>query len=264
MKRLTRLWRKLRSKLPSFTRKGKVIRNLVFILLTAVLFWWAMGAPALTPQWRYRRAERRNMLCDTEIIAVLEPHWINWEEPAELVVAENEAMYILCLTNEPFYSMGVQIYEKQGAVTLTGVPESFSVNFFRQAIPFVVLTELPAVRAEVELILPPELSWRWADRPGREPFVGAVYRGEDYNEDGVFTFSFPQELTEMDPQGNDLTDQLVMEWDALYIFSQILLGVKQDDYGCSVTAHIHLWNADDVLIYDDTLIYDIGVMEDEN
>lgn len=258
--RCQKAWRRLKQQLPSVSRKGKVIRNFAFVLVTVVLFWWAIGAPGLTPQWRYRQAERRNLIRDTEIIAVLEPRWINWDGPAELVVAENKDVYVLCLTNEPFGSLDLQVYEKQGDVTLTGVPESFTTNFNRQSIPFTVLTELPAVRAELEITLPPELFWRWDHADGREPFAGAVCRGEDRNEDGVFTFSFPSGLVNVDPDSyaGSLSDQLVLEWDALHILSETLQGIKpRSDYDCSVTAHIRLWDAQDQLICDETLTYEI-------
>lgn len=254
-----KICRVLKRRLPSVSRTGKVIRNFVFVLLAVVLFWWAVGTPALTPQWRYRRAERRNMIQDSEIKAVVETEWINWETH-ELVVGENKDSYFICLTDEPFYAMYLQGYEKQGDVTLTGAPESFYPHYyFESAIPFLVLTELPAVKAELELVIPPELSWRWVDMEGRESFAGAVCRGEDYNEDGVFTFCFPSGLVDVEPGANDpdLTDQMVMQWDALHIFSQTLLGVRQKDYGCAVEARIRLWDAQGQLIYDETLIYDI-------
>lgn len=257
--RWKKVCRVLKRRLPSASRKGKVIRNFVFVLLTVVLFWWATGAPALTPQWRYRRAERANLIEGTEIKAVLETDWINCETH-ELVVGENEDSYFICLTDEAFYARYLQCYEKRGDVTLTGAPESFFPGYFDTAIPFLVLTELPAVKAELELVLPPELSWRWVNMEGHEAFAGAVCRGEDHNEDGVFTFSFPSGLVDVEPGANDpdLTDQMVMEWDALYILRETLQGIKQQkDYGCSVTAHIRLWDAQDQLIYNETLIYDI-------
>lgn len=257
--RIKRIWRKVKRRLPSVSRRGRVIRNFAFILLTVVLFWWAVGAPAMTPQWRYRRAERQNLLRDTEIIAVLEPQWINWDEGIELVVGENEALYAVCLTKEPFYAMDLQIYRKQGAVTFASAPDQWRSRFFTAAIPFLVLTELPAVRAELELVIPPELSWRF------DTFAGATYRGEDNSENGVFSFSFPSGLTEVEAENyndEDLTDQLIMEWDALHILRETLQGIKQrGDFDCSVTAHIRLWDAEDTLIYDEVLTYPIEVVE---
>lgn len=260
--RVKRIWRKVKRRLPSVSRKGKVIRNFAFILLTLVLFWWAIGAPALTPQWRYRRAERRNLIQDTEIIAVLEPDWIGWEYP-ELVVAEDETAYYLCLTNDSVYAMNLQRYEKQGKVTLTGVPEQSRMDFFLTAIPLLVITELPAVRAELELTVPPELAWRWPADSVRA-FAGAVFHGEDTGEDGVFSFDFPETLAEVDPAlgGQDVSDQSVMEWDALYILTETLQGIKQQrDYDCAVTAHIRLWDAEDTLVYDEVLTYPIESVE---
>lgn len=256
--RWKKICRVLKRRLPSVSRKGKVIRNFAFVLLAAVLFWWAAGAPAMTPQWRYRQAERRNLLQDTEIIAVLEPDWIGWEYP-ELVVAEDENAYYLCLTNNSFYDMGFQRYEKQGKVTLTGVPEQSMMSFFATALPFLVIAELPAVRAELEMTVPPELAWRWAADSVRA-FAGATFRDEDIGENGVFSFDFPKALAEVNPalNGQDVSDQTIMEWDALYILTETLQGIKQrKDYGCSVTAHIRLWDAQDQLIYDETLVYDI-------
>ena len=69
--RLKRGWKRLRSRIPPHTRKGKLIRNVVCILVLVVFCWCCLGAPALTPRWDFRREERTHLVGPAEILAVV-------------------------------------------------------------------------------------------------------------------------------------------------------------------------------------------------
>lgn len=69
--RLKQGWKRLWSRVPPYTRKGKLIRNVVCILVLAVFCWCCLGAPALTPRWDFRREERTHLVGPAEILAVI-------------------------------------------------------------------------------------------------------------------------------------------------------------------------------------------------
>lgn len=71
MKRIFQKLSGLIGKIPPRSRGGKLIRNMVCILLLCVVIWWCFGMPALSVRHAFRRAERANLLEPSEILAVI-------------------------------------------------------------------------------------------------------------------------------------------------------------------------------------------------
>ena len=69
--RLKRGWKRLCGRVPPHTRKGKLIRNVICILVLVLFCWCCLGAPALTPRWDFRREERTHLIGPANILAVI-------------------------------------------------------------------------------------------------------------------------------------------------------------------------------------------------
>lgn len=237
-------WRKIRAKLPALSRRGKVIRNLVTVFLLAFFCWWLLlDAPAFSAKQEYHRIARRNLMGDTEILTIIDTgEWPGWDNGDMLAVAEGDSYYVVCLN-----SYDLECWDKQGTVMMAGMPSTAFITPVDYH-PFLLLTELPAVRAEVALTLPSEVDF------GRNnEFEGATFRGEAEGENGVFLFCLPDGIQE---DQMTYSKQRQLQGHALYIFAEALRGLAQD-YGCSATVDVRLWDAQDQLIYDETLNYDI-------
>lgn len=247
--KLKRVWRPIRAKLPSLSRRGKLIRNVVVILLLALLCWVASGAPPMSAEQEYYRAARRNLMGDTEILAMVDTsEWsASWLGGDLLVVAEDEARYVVCTS-----VFDLECWEKQGDVTIADVPARITIAPTDDH-PFLLLTALPAVRAEVEFTLPPELNWSSYD-----DFEGVTLRGEAEGENGVFLFHFPDGLQEYPPL--ESSRQRQRQGEALVIFADMLRG-RAEGYNCSVDVTVSLWDEGGSLIYDDVLTYYAGSTE---
>lgn len=239
-----KLWRKIRAKLPAPSRRGKVIRNLVTVFLLAFFCWWLLlDAPAFSAEQEYFRYARQNLLGDTKILTIVDTsEWPDWTNGDMLVVAEDEAHYVVCLNR-----YDLECWDKQGDVMVAGMPATAFITPIDYH-PFLLLTKLPASRAEVVLTLPPEV-----DFESTGEFEGATFRGEAEGENGVFLFCFPDGIQEGQMT---YSKQRQLQGHALFIFAEALRGLAQD-YGCSATVAVRLWDAQDQLIYDEMLTYDI-------
>lgn len=237
------LWWRVRATLPAMSRRGKVIRNLVTVFVLVFFCWFLLDSPAFSLEQEYRRAARRNLLVDTEVLTIVDTgEWPDWTDGEMIAVAENETYYVVCLN-----SYELECWEKQGEVMMAAMPADASI-FPTDYHPFLLLTQLPAHRAEVVFTLPPEMDF------GRtKQFEGATFRAEAEGENGVFLFCLPDGLQE-----NQMTysQQRQLQGHALHILADAMRGLAQD-YGCSATVDVRLWDAQDQLIYDETLIYDI-------
>lgn len=250
--RLKQLWKRLTDKLPPYTRKGRVIRNLVVIVLLALLCWTLLDAPALTTEWKYRRMERRNLVDRGEIITIKDialPHWPEYED-CHLVVAENEDKYITCM---PESHDSLECWDKK-EVTLASVEPPGPTDPWAVT-PLILITRLPAVRAEVEFTLPPELNWSLSkyEQHLPEPYMGFVCQGTAEGDNGVFVFS----LLEERPESGEWDAEKMMwqlERDALSIFVHILRGIE-NDYDVEIPVTIRLWDGENNLIYDEVQTY---------
>lgn len=95
--KLLGLWDRLTdpilSKIPRLSRPWKAVRNLVCILLAAVLIWFCRGANSLTPQWAFRRAEKSDLVGPSRVVTEEDysyrslSHWIQY-------IGETEDCYV--------------------------------------------------------------------------------------------------------------------------------------------------------------------------
>ena len=238
-----RLWRKLNVKLPVLSRRGKIIRNFVVVCLLIFCCWILMDAPAFSREQEYYRAARRNMMGDMEILAIVDTsQWPDWSNGEMLVVAEGDGYYAVCTNG---YEQA-ESWEKTGDVMMLDMPLDSTIMIIDNH-PFLLVTELPAHRAEIVLTLPPEMDF------GSAGFEGAVLHGEAEGENGVFLFHLPDGIQARQLNASHQRQQL---GHALDIFGAALRGLARD-YGCSPTVEVRLWDARGQLIYDDTLTYEI-------
>lgn len=65
--------------LPRLSRRGKVLRNLLLILVCLFALWAGRDYPLPTAEMEFRRAERENLVAQpTEIQGIFETQWDRW------------------------------------------------------------------------------------------------------------------------------------------------------------------------------------------
>ena len=246
-------WSAAVARIPPRSRKGKVVRNVVIFLLAVVVYWAVAGAPALTAMWQFRRLERQHFVGPSEVIADLDVDWANWTYQ-RLLVAETEESYILYMPESGMFR-NFEIWEKQGEVMLVPGPDCNAPTEPAQAAPFVLLTQLPAARAEVEFTLPEGYFTGSKDDPRPN---GTAYRAEGACQSGVFVFALPEAL----PREEDLNDpfsnvELAAEqYHDLYALRSWSIDLRyEEQIILPVPVTVRLWDGQGTLIYDETLIY---------
>lgn len=202
-------YRKVKSaiaKLPPRSRRGKLVRNVICILLLVMVGWTLLGAPALFPRQTFRSLARAYMMDDPEILAVLsakeldlmeEPQWANGRLPDnwymwsqmermlditvgqdgdQLLIVRREEAY----SNEQWWDINAWPVpaERKDGVAITVIEPYYSGNK-TYGLLCMVQTELPeagGIRLDVE-------HYRWYD--GKVWSSSCSGTGE-VHENGVF------------------------------------------------------------------------------
>lgn len=220
--RCKEFWRRRR-----LTRRGRLIRNLVCIVLLASMCWCFKGYPVLTPMQAFRRAERQNLVQPAETVRSIEADWAGDRRYSyrRVILAEYAGGYALSAV----YAYGLPVdyncsywyREKEGPATL--LTESWS--WFSDSTAMVVFTELPAARGELAI--------------GSEEAV--TCQGERLDE-GVFLF-----LVDHDAAGD--------ESDSMGTLINVIQGWEIPQTCRPTPVTIRLWDEAGTLIHEETRIY---------
>lgn len=161
------------SRIPPRNRGGKLIRNMVCILLLLCVIWLCCDAPALSPRHAFRRMERVFMLEPAEILAVVpkraleirapEP-WVNGNPPDDnffriqlgrihaYVVGEwDDTLTLFCWESLGGFvewkpTASVRFVKKQGAVTVVEDMSVLDNDWEMVGGVYLVHTDLPGAR----------------------------------------------------------------------------------------------------------------------
>lgn len=241
MKKLKR-WLK---RIPRLSRPQRIVRNFAFILLLAVAAWFLIGAPALTARWGFRRAERLNLLEPAEILDVVKLG----DQPA-IVVAESKESFVLWYDRFPYEHTELTIDDKREPVSLMMPLKS---GWLMYQIPWVLMTDLPAARGEVEFTLIPDV----ADQYIQEE-VHYLVEGARLNS-GNFLFVIDCEEADYGYGPNHLVTSDVST--TMGYLAMARYNVQQT---CRVDIAVRLWDENGTLIYDEILKNGVEVIEHEN
>lgn len=157
-------WRKLTAKRPRLTRRGKFVRNLICMILMAGLCYLLLGAPPLTAEQAFRRAERQHLVGPAEIIASVDMEQLALpeERPMELELFDREwARMGAFMVGEADGALSC-LWQYGGSDCFNWLPKAGDVTFFlfwecgseagREGGAALLYTDLPgAARAEVRL-----------------------------------------------------------------------------------------------------------------
>ena len=235
-------------RIPRLSRPQRIMRNFACILLMAVIAWFIMGAPAMTARWAFRRAERLNLMEGAEILDV-----VRLEDRARLVIAESEENYIL-FYDRPHYSESGLTYDvKSNPVTMM-IPMEYSWAI--QDYPIVLLSDLPAVRGEIEFTLIPEISDVYVEEE-----IHYLVEGERLDS-GNFLFVVDSGLAEYEKYGPNRWH--LAESDVKITMGYLAMARYNVQHTCRVDIAVRLWDANGNLIYNEILKNGVEVIDNEN
>lgn len=234
--------------IPRLSRPQRILRNAACILLMAVTAWFIMGAPALTARWAFRRAERLNLMEGAEILDV-----VRLEERFRLVVAESEENYILFYDCPHYEKTGLTFDAKSSPITMM-MP--MGPGWMIWDYPIVLLTELPAVRGEIEFTLIPEVSDVYVEEE-----IHYLVEGERLDS-GNFLFVVDSGLAEYEKYGPNKGH--LAESDVMTTMGYLAMARYNVQQTCRVDIAVRLWDEDGSLIYDEILRNGVEVIDNEN
>lgn len=229
------------SRMPRLSRPWRVVRNLACIVLLAGVCYVLLGAPALTEEWAFRRAERQNLVGPTEILGAADVDWEGWSYH-RLMAGKGSGYYVLCGVDWP----ALECWSKTGDVTLAAPPQVGRSGHAYQ--PLVLFTELPAVRAQIELTLTAEMA-------GYEEMETVTYQRDAEREAGIFIFVLADREFDYQQEG---------EMQALSTLINRLRGRELSRYEKPIPVTVRLWDETETLIYEKTLMIENGRKSNES
>lgn len=232
-------------RIPRLSRPQRILRNFVCILIMAVIAWFLMGAPALTARWGFRRAERLNLLEPAAILDV-----VKLEDGGTMVVAESRWSYILWYDRFSYEHTELTIEEKREPVSLM---MSLKPGWTMYQIPWVLMTDLPAARGEVEFTLVPDIADQYIEEE-----VHYLVEGERLNS-GNFLFVIDCEKADY---GYGPNDRVAM--DVAITLKYLAMARYNVQQTCRVDIAVRLWDENGTLIYNEILKNGVEVIDNEN
>lgn len=234
--------------LPKLSRPQRIVRNFACIMLAVLCVWFMVEAPALTARWGYRRAERLNFLEEAEISDV-----VKLESKARIVAAENEEFYVLWYDMPLYENTWLAYAEKESPVTLM-MPSSR--GWMIELVPWVLFTDLPAARGEVEFTLIPDVSDVYIEEE-----VHYLVEGE-LLESGNLLFLI--DAYEARYESYEEERQRLAADDVRTTLGYLSMARYGMQYTCQVDIAVRLWDESGNLIYDEILRNGVEVIDNEN
>ncbi|MBQ7801120.1 MAG: hypothetical protein IJ375_02210 [Oscillospiraceae bacterium] len=143
--------RKLKNFWLRIPRRVRAIGNAGLILLVAVTFYVSIGAPTLTEELAFRRAEKAELIGPSDILFNEDVKNYDYQH---LILAETDYGVITYVSDET-WSPDLCYTEKTGDITVVAAPKGpFNWGYFNFEVrlPVFVVDDVPeAIRAELEL-----------------------------------------------------------------------------------------------------------------
>lgn len=226
-----------------WSKRAKIIRNMLIIFLTVFLIYAAAGSPILFPRLRMREEERNAAVGPSVIIDELSSS--EYPEFKKLLVGETEYGYVFYSIRD-WTSDALSYRKKTGDVTLLAAPtswENWHTGAQERTLPIYLFHEYPtAVRAELELTI-------IGDRSDPAYYEAAFTRHytleATWENDQFFLFYIhvPQAETELGIEG--LAPQL---------FSEICHSTSSHSASQKAYATVRLYGANDALLAEKELV----------
>lgn len=210
MKKLKRLWLNI-------PRKFRICFNLLAMALLGLVIYILLDCPAPTPEIRFRRAEKANLVGPSQILEIIETEDGNYDY---LIVADDGQGIIFYSYNDYRTGWGDLVYRnKTGPITVLAAPDLVSLGSLEYEfdLPVFLFHDHPgAVRAELELTLGEAL--------GMEDFEKTYHLEARQEIEGYFRFNLHTESEDwyVDENGIDHGTPLGTEGDALFLFSWMM------------------------------------------
>ena len=228
------------------SKKMKVLRNLIFIILAAIAVYYASGCPILFPRLRMRMEEKMAMVGPSVIVDHLDGR--EYSEFTNLYVGETRHG-IVFYTTRGWNEDRLYYRNKTGDLTLLSAPtygENWHTRPQERTLPIYLFHEYPtAVRAEVDLTIIGDKSdpyYKW-DAFSMQYHLEAV--SED---DRIFRFYI--HVPQVDSSG---TTELGIAGMAPQLFSEICHSTNYDTGNQKAYATIRLYDADSTLLVEKAL-----------
>lgn len=173
----------------SIPRPVKTLFYMIGISLATFLLYIFIGAPPLSEEHAYRRAERANLVGPAKILDIIDLAPVVDEHYSRMIIANDGDAVILYMWDAQHNLSEKLVYrQKQGAVTVFAAPyELFLYSTDHEfKIPIILFDDFPqAVRAEMEFTL-----WTIQDSEAiPQVCLPKDYFGEAYRKnDGYFCF----------------------------------------------------------------------------
>ncbi len=238
MKKLKSAWR-------SIPRPIRAVGNLICIVILCFAFYYLTGAPVLTMEQAFRRAEKANFVGPSEILynSAVEANEYN-----HMIVAETDTGVITYVRDDTQKSVWDDFYyfPKTGEITVVAAPIRATRAVFGIAIeePIFVIDEYPAaVRAELELYITGSFSYyddngEDCTQPLNQRFSAEAWR---YPEKGFFQFHLSTAGVKNDNKKKEMDFAL----DALaFAYSEFWSKARNT----TITATVRLYDEDENLI----------------
>ncbi len=142
-----------------FPRPLKVLILLIGSLVTSSLLYIFIGAPPLSDEQRYRRAEKAHLVGPAEILDIIELDPLYENSYEYMLIADTEDAVIMFLWNTNQHPNESLVYrEKMGDVTVYAAPTAIWYELWERRpeieLPILLFDNYPrAVRAELDLTL---------------------------------------------------------------------------------------------------------------
>ena len=241
--------KKLKPHLPRLSRPQRTVCNVLVSLLLAVCVWIVLGSP-LPLKARFHLEEKSILVGPSEILDIVSVDMENGGR-ARMLIAESEHGYSVYSTRILEDLVGVRSYiyrEKQENVTLItpngfgGIPERF---------PLILFTGRPAVRAELQFELGPEILNDWNMTEAR------TYRlASEPGPGGCFLFWFESQTESEETRHAEL-----VAMNALAYWTQAGYGGDVEITNDAYRITVRLWDAQGQLIYENDLLCGLEVNE---
>lgn len=253
MKKLKCLWLNI-------PRQYRVVFNILATLLLLFSLYALLDCPAFTPEQKYRRMEKAELVGPAQILEVMDIETLGYDQ---LLLAEDGDAIILFQSSDNPWDQGDLIYrEKTGPITVLAAPNS-RVGIATDSVidlPVFVFHEYPgAVRAELELEFGEgldytEVKWTYGEEVTITTYEKTWYLESTEEKGGFFHFNIHAEADGryVDHYGTEVWETLGSEGYALEIFSRMTdsNGSYIHEY---IPATVRLYDENDTLIVEQNL-----------
>lgn len=249
MKKLKHLWL-------SIPRPYRAVFNALLCVILIITFYVCIGAPTLTMEQAFRRAEKANLVGPSKILESSEFLYYDYDR---LILAETEDG-VITFVDDP--SRGFNYHEKTGDITVVAAPKGFffwGMSNWQVSLPVFVVDDYPeAARAELELHITGALTHSLNGEKLDEPLDHHYCLTSHREQEGYFHFSLDLPFQDpYDAHGNERNARHGADGYALDLLARTFTNFwtrVNPVSNAAITAAVRLYNEQDDLIAEKDLI----------